>query len=694
MITVSQAPMRRILVTSALPYANGPLHFGHILEAVQTDIWARALRMAGHECFYVCADDTHGTPIMLKAQAEGVTAEELIAGIAAEHRATYQDFLIDHSIFHSTHSDENRRCTEQLFQSLDTAGYISRRSIRQAYDASAQMFLPDRYVKGTCPRCQAIDQYGDSCEVCGATYSPSDLKDPISVISGTTPVERESEHLFFRLGAFEPMLREWTRSGAIHDSVANKLEEWFSAGLRDWDISRDAPYFGFEIPGHPGKYFYVWLDAPVGYMAASLALAERKGLDFTRWWAADSDAELHHFIGKDILYFHTLFWPAVLQGAGFRRPTQVHAHGFLTVNGQKMSKSRGTFITGRRYLERLPPEPLRYYFAAKLGPGIDDMDLSLDDFVSRFNSDVVGKLVNIASRCSGFIARGGGRLAMTLPDSSLYTEFAAVGPRIAALYESRDFIAAIREIAALADRANQYIDAQKPWNLAKDPDRAADVVAVCTQGINLFRVLMTYLAPVLPAMAERAGHFLGHPVARWDDVTLPLLGTELAAYEPLAIRLDPKVVATLIEENPTAAPAPAQPAAATTSTAAVAPKPATPAPEANAAGKGEITIDDFSKLDLRIGKVLECGLVEGSDKLLRLQIDLGNGDIRQIFSGIRESYAPETMVGRNVVVIANLKPRKMRFGISQGMVLCASNDNPGVFLVSPDDGGTLGMTVS
>jgi methionyl-tRNA synthetase len=691
--------MRRILVTSALPYANGPLHFGHVLEAVQTDIWARSMRMAGHECLYVCADDTHGTPIMLKAQAEGMTPEQLIAGIEAEHRATYQGFLIDHAFFHSTHSDENRHCTETIFKALDAAGYISRRSIRQAYDESAQMFLPDRYVKGTCPRCEAADQYGDSCEVCGATYSPSDLKNPVSVLSGTPPVERESEHLFFRLDAFEAMLREWTRSGAIHESVANKLEEWFSAGLRDWDISRDAPYFGFEIPGHPGKYFYVWLDAPVGYMAASLALAQRDGLDFEGWWASDSTAELHHFIGKDILYFHTLFWPAVLQGAGYRRPTQVHAHGFLTVNGQKMSKSRGTFITGQRYLERLPPEPLRYYFAAKLGPGIDDMDLSLDDFVSRFNSDVVGKLVNIASRCAGFVARGGGRLATALPDPALYAEFADACPRIAALYESRDFIAAIREIASLADRANQYIDTQKPWNLAKDPARAEEVLAVCTQGINLFRVLMTYLAPVLPAMAIKAGRFLGHPVTRWDDVAAPLLGSELAVYEPLATRLDPKVVATLIDDTHaaptvTAAPPPQKPAPAPAAAPSATTAAASTPTSAPVSSKGEITIDDFAKLDLRVGKVLECSLVDGSDKLLRLQIDLGNGDVRQIFSGIRESYAPETMVGRHVVVIANLKPRKMRFGLSQGMVLCASDDNPGVYLVSPDDGGAPGMTVT
>ena len=681
--------MRRILVTHALPYANGPLHFGHILEAVQTDVWARFMRLAGNECVLVCADDTHGTPMMLKAQAEGITPEELIAGVAKEHRATYAGFLIRYDFFHSTHSAENREMTDRIFRALDAAGYIARRTIRQAYDAEAQMFLPDRYVKGTCPRCGAKDQYGDSCEVCGATYSPSELIDPVSVVSGTRPIERESEHLFFRLGAFEPMLREWTRSGAIDDSVANKLDEWFDAGLRDWDISRDAPYFGFEIPGHPGKYFYVWLDAPIGYMGASLALARRDGLDFDAWWGAGSTAELHHFIGKDILYFHTLFWPAVLTGAGFRRPTAVHTHGFLTVNGQKMSKSRGTFITGQRYLERLPPEALRYYFAAKLSPGVEDMDLSLDDFVSRYNSDVVGKLVNIASRCAGFVARGGGRLAAQLPDPGLYAEFAEARGRIAALYERCDFAAAIREIAALADRANQYIDAHKPWNLAKDPARAAEALAVCTQGINLFRVLITFLKPVLPAMADRAEVFLGRPLRHWDDVATPLLDAPLAAYEPLATRLDPKVVATLIEAEapPAAAPAPV-PAAA--SPAAVAPAAAKPV--AAAGPPAEITVDDFARIDLRVARVIAAEYVEGADKLLKLTVDVG-AEPRTVFAGIRSAYAPEQLVGRHVVIVANLKPRKMRFGVSQGMVLAASGDGPGVFLVSPDAGAAAGMAV-
>jgi len=687
--------MRRILVTSALPYANGPLHFGHILEAVQTDIWARSLRLAGHECVYVCADDTHGTPMMLKAQAEGITPEELIAGVEAEHRATYRDFLVEHAQFHSTHSAENREMTEKIYLALEQAGYIAKRTIRQAYDAQAQMFLPDRYVKGTCPRCGTKDQYGDSCESCGATYAPSELLDAVSVVSGTAPVERESEHLFFRLDAFEAMLREWTRSGALHPSVANKLDEWFNAGLRDWDISRDAPYFGFEIPGHPGKYFYVWLDAPVGYMASSLALARREGRDFDAWWGADSTAELHHFIGKDILYFHTLFWPAVLTGAGFRRPTQVHAHGFLTVNGQKMSKSRGTFITGRRYLDRLPPEALRYYFAAKLGPGIDDMDLSLDDFVNRFNSDVVGKLVNIASRCAGFIARAGGSLAAQLPEPALYEEFAAQRTRIASLYEARDFAAAIREIAALADRANQYIDTQKPWNLAKDPARAADVLAVCTQGINLFRVLITFLAPVLPAMAQKAGRFLGQPIQHWDDVARPLLGTPLAAYEPLATRLDPKAVASLIEPEAGAAAAEATAPAAAPVAKPIAAKAAGPTAQAAApaaAPVDEITVEEFARIDLRVARVVAAEYVEGADKLLKLTLDLG-GEPRTVFAGIRGAYAPEQLVDRHVVVVANLKPRKMRFGLSQGMVLAASGDGTGIFLVGPDSGAAAGMRV-
>jgi len=673
---------RRILVTSALPYANGPLHLGHIIEAVQTDIWVRFQRLRGHDALYVCAEDTHGTPIMIKAQSEGITPEELIARIAESHRADYQGFLIGHDQFHSTHSAENRYFTDLMFEQLQADGHIARRSVRQAYDEQAGMFLPDRYVRGTCPKCKAPDQYGDSCEACGATYSPADLIEPKSTLSGTAPVWRDSEHLFFSLGRFEAMLRDWVKSGSLQDAVRAKLDEWFSAGLQDWDISRDAPYFGFEIPGHPGKYFYVWFDAPIGYLGSFKALCERRGLDMQAYLGADSTAELHHFIGKDISYFHTLFWPAVLHGAGFRRPTAVHVHGFLTINGQKMSKSRGTFITARRYLEHLPAEPLRYYFAAKLGPGVDDIDLSLEDFTARVNSDLVGKLVNIASRCAGFVARSGGRLATALPDTALYTEFTATAPRIAEMYERLDYSQSMREIMALADRANQYVDAHKPWALAKDPARAEEALAVATQGINLFRVLMVYLAPVLPEMTCHAAGFLGAPLARWDEIDSPLLGSPLAPYQALAQRLDPKTVAQLVE-TPMEKPAPVANAA----TAPTAPT----APAAPAAAT--IGIDDFAKLDLRIAKVIAAEAVEGSDKLLKLTLDLG-AEQRTVFSGIRKSYSPEQLQGRSVVVIANLAPRKMRFGVSEGMVLCASGADDRVFLLTADDGAAGGMKIS
>ena len=688
---------RRILVTSALPYANGPLHFGHIIEAVQTDVWVRFQRLRDNECLYVCAEDTHGTPIMIKAQSEGLTPEALIARVAAEHRADYQGFLIGHDQFHSTHSAENRHFTDLMFGRLKDAGHITQRSVRQAYDEQAGMFLPDRYVRGTCPRCKAVDQYGDSCEVCGATYSPADLIDPKSTISGTTPVWRDSEHLFFALGRFEPMLREWVRSGSLQDSVRAKLAEWFETGLQDWDISRDAPYFGFEIPGHPGKYFYVWFDAPIGYLGSLKALCDRRGLDLDAFLKPGSDIELHHFIGKDISYFHTLFWPAVLDGSGFRKPTAVHVHGFLTVDGQKMSKSRGTFVTARRYLERLPPEALRYYFAAKLGPGVDDIDLALGDFTARVNSDLVGKLVNIASRCAGFVAKGGGTLARELPDPGLYAEFTAAAPRIADLYEGLDYAQAMREIMALADRANQYVDAHKPWALAKDPARAAEALAVATQGINLFRVLMVYLAPVLPDTACKAAGFLGAPLASWDEIATPLLDRPLAPYEPLAVRLDPKVVAELIETPAAAVPAAATGAAATATPAATkaaaASKPAAAKPAAAAAPPGTITIDDFAKLDLRVAKVVEASDVEGSDKLLKLTLELGN-ERRTVFSGIRHTYTAASLVGRHVVVVANLAPRKMRFGVSEGMVLCAADADDRVYLLSPDDGAASGLPIS
>lgn len=662
---------RQILVTSALPYANGSLHLGHIIEAVQTDVWVRFQKMQGHSCLYVCAEDTHGTPIMIRAQSEGIRPEDLIARVAAEHKADYRDFLIGHDQFHSTHSPENRYFTDSMFERLQAAGHITRRSVRQAYDEKAGMFLPDRYVRGTCPTCKAVDQYGDSCEACGATYTPAELIEPRSTISDTAPVWRESEHLFFALGHFEAMLRDWVKSGSLQDAVRSKLDEWFNAGLQDWDISRDAPYFGFEIPGAPGKYFYVWFDAPIGYLGSFKAYCDRTGLDLQHYLHPDSTTELHHFIGKDISYFHTLFWPAVLHGSGFRRPTAVHVHGFLTINGQKMSKSRGTFITARRYLDHLPAEALRYYFVAKLGAGVDDIDLSLEDFTARVNSDLVGKLVNIASRCAGFIARGGGRLAPALADSALYAEFIAAAPRLATLYEARDYSQAIRDIMALADKANQYVDANKPWALAKDPARADEVVAVATQGINLFRVLMVYLAPVLPQMACKAAAFLGAPLARWSEIDQPLLGTPLANYEPLALRLDPKQVAALVDTT-----------SATVTT-----------PAAAAATKPLISIDDFAKLDLRMARIADASAVEGSDKLLKLTLELGE-ERRTVFSGIRKAYSPDALVGRHVVVVANLAPRKMRFGVSEGMVLCASDAADRLFLLGADDGVTSGLPVS
>ncbi len=667
---------RKILVTSALPYANAPLHLGYIMEAVQTDIWVRFQKMRGNDCIYCCAEDAHGTPIMIRAQQEGITPETLIAFTAEEHRRDLDGFLIGMDQFHSTHSAENVRFTHEIYTRLRDAGYIARRAVRQAYDEKAGMFLPDRYVRGTCPRCKSPDQYGDSCEVCGSTYTPADLIDPISTVSQTTPVWRESDHLFFKLGAFETMLREYVGSSSLQPAVRAKLAEWFEAGLQDWDISRDAPYFGIEIPDAPGKFFYVWFDAPIGYIGSFEAWRAAHAASFDAYWKSETATELYHFIGKDISYFHTLFWPAVLRGAGLRRPTGVCVHGFLTINGQKMSKSRGTFITAQHFLERLPPEPLRYYFAAKLSNGIEDIDFSLDDFVARANSDLVGKLVNIASRCAGFIERGGGRLAAALPEPALYDEFVAAGEHIAALYESRDYSAAIREIMELADRANRYIDRHKPWALARDAARADEVRAIATQGVNLFRVLMSYLAPVLPRMAQAAAAFLGTSFDSWSAIATPLLAQPIARYQPLATRLEPAAVASLIAPAPGATPQAAPVVGAVTAAA-------------------NISIDEFSRLDLRVARVITAELVEGSDKLLRLTLDLGS-EQRTVFSGIRAAYRPDELNGRLVVVIANLAPRKMRFGVSQGMVLCANGDDDasGVFLLAADSGAQPGMKVS
>ncbi len=674
-------PHRRILVTSALPYANGPIHLGYLLEAIQTDIWVRFQRLRGNECHYVCADDTHGTPIMLKAQAEGVSPEALIERVNIEHKRDLADMLISLDNFGSTHAPENKVLCDRMYVALRTSGNIERRTIKQAYDAVANMFLPDRYVKGTCPNCGTPGQYGDSCEACGATYTPADLKDPISVVSGTTPIERESEHYFFRLSRFDQDLRSWIAGGAVQESVARKLEEWFSQGLKDWDISRDAPYFGFEIPQAPGKFFYVWFDAPIGYLASFTQLCERTGLKFDDFFTARASTELHHFIGKDILYFHTLFWPAVLQGAGMRRPTAVHAHGFVTINGQKMSKSRGTFITARRYLDSFSPEYLRYYFAAKLGPGIDDLDMNLEEFTARLNSDIVGKLVNIASRCAGFISKtSGGRLAGSIADEALFASFTAQAEQIAAAYESLDYAGAIRDIMALADRANQYIDQRKPWMLAKKPENAAEVQGVCTLGLNLFRTLMIYLAPVLPDMAARSAHFFGESGWTWRSAATPLLGTPIKPYEALATRLDAKAVANLIE--PVAANA-------ATSTSA----PAATAVAAAPAAAEVISIEEFGRIDLRVARILSAELIPGADKLLKLRVDLGAQGERELFAGIRAAYEPASLIGRLTVVVANLQPRKMRFGVSAGMVLAAGPGGKDIFLLAPDSGATPGMRV-
>ena len=667
---------RRILVTSALPYANGPLHLGHMVEQIQTDIWVRFQKLRGHECHYVCASDAHGTPIMLKAEQEGISPEALIARVQASHRADSGGFLVGFDNFHTTHSPENRHYTELFYERLLAAGYIARRPIQQAYDPVKNLFLPDRYIKGGCPRCSAPDQYGDSCEVCGATYGPTDLKNPVSVLSGATPVTRESEHFFFRLGAFEQMLREWTTSASVQPEIANKLAEWFEQGLQDWDISRDAPYFGFEIPREPGKYFYVWLEAPIGYMASAQDYCNRTGLSFDDFWSAGSTAELHHFIGKDIAYFHTLFWPAMLHGAGYRRPTAVHCHGFLTVNGQKMSKSRGTFIMARTYLEHLDPEYFRYYIAGKLGPAVEDIDLNLEDFVLRVNADLVGKVVNIASRCAGFISkRFDGKLDGA--DTALVAELTSAADTIAAHYEQREYAKAMRVVMGLADRANQYIDQEKPWQLAKDPAQESRVQAVCSTGIELFRVLMTYLKPVLPAMAARAEDFLQSTLT-WDALAAPLGAHTVAAFSPLMNRVDMDKVNAMIEDSKSNTAPAAAPAAA----------PATPAlPIAP-----EISIDDFAKIDLRVARVAAAAHVDGADKLIQLTLDLGDGE-RNVFAGIKSAYAPESLVGRLVVVVANLAPRKMRFGVSQGMVLAAGPGGKEIFLLSPDSGAQPGMQV-
>jgi len=648
---------KQILVTSALPYANGAIHLGHMLEYIQTDIWARFQRSQGHECYFAWADDAHGTPVMLSARAEGTTAEELIDRMNEEHKTDFRDFGISFDNYSSTHSEYNREQVEYIYQRLDEGGYIERRNIKQLYDEEEGMFLPDRFIRGTCPKCGTEDQYGDSCESCGSTYSPTDLLNPRSAVSGSKPVFRESEHYFVRLSEFEQPLKEWVSSGALQSEVANKLQEWFIDGLRDWDISRDAPYFGFQIPGTQDKYFYVWVDAPIGYISSFRELCEREGLNFDDWWGVDSEAEVYHFIGKDIVYFHTLFWPAMLMGAGLRTPTAVYAHGFLMVDGAKMSKSRGTFIKARTYLDHLNPDYLRYYFAAKLGPGTADIDLNLEDFVQRVNSDVVGKVVNIASRCAGFIQRKfNGRLSDKLPAPELYDSFIQARDAIAADFDGRNYQSAIRRIMSLADEANRYIDDEKPWQQIKHEDKQEQVHGVCTQGINLFRVLITYLAPVLPFTAHKAAAFLGQDVDDWQAIDQPMLDVPINTFQPLVTRIDPLKIQAMVDDSRESL----KPAEAGTASE-------------NADGiedlADEITIDDFLKVDF-------------------------GGESRTVFAGIKSAYDPATLVGRHTVMVANLKARKMRFGTSEGMVLAAGPGGKELFILEPDEGARPGMRVT
>lgn len=674
-------PKRKILVTSALPYANGPIHLGHLVEYIQTDIWVRFQRVMGNTCYYVCADDAHGTPIMLKAEAEGVTPEQLINQVGEQHRRDFSDFLISFDNYHSTHSSENRHFSELFYSRLKEKGHIIRRTISQFFDPQKQMFLPDRFVRGTCPMCSAEDQYGDNCEVCGSTYAPTDLIDPVSVVSGAKPQEKETEQLFFKLGDFQQFLEKWLASGHTQTEIANKQKELFAEQLFEWDISRNAPYWGFEIPDEPGKFFYVWMDAPIGYLASFQNLCTREGLDFDEFLKPDSKCELYHFIGKDIARFHTLFWPAQLHGSGFRTPTAVWCHGFLTVNGQKMSKRHGTFITAETYLQHLSPEYLRYYFAAKLDDGISDLDLSMDDFKARVNSDLVGKLVNIASRCAGFISKEfSGKLSETLPDMKTFQEFVDAGEAIAEAYEKRYYSKAMRTIMALADRANQYVAAAEPWVLIKQPKRHDEVQQICTQGLNLFRILIVFLKPVLPETTRNAEAFLNLPPQRWQDIKTPLLACQIESYEPLLTRINDKQIKAMIEDSKITP----QQAVATETTA----PDATP----NNSTAELISIDEFSKVDLRIAKIVTAEYVEGADKLLRLQLDVG-GPQHTVFAGIKSAYEPKDLEGRLTVFVANLAPRKMKFGVSEGMLLVAEANNNELFLLSPDEGAKPGMKV-
>ena len=675
--------IRKILVTSALPYANGSIHLGHLLEHIQTDIWTRFQRMRGHSCYSVCADDAHGTPVMLKAQQLGITPEQMVAQTRDEHHQDLIDFGVNYDNYHVTHSDENKELCELVYNRLDEAGYISKRVISQLYDPEKEMFLPDRFVQGTCPKCGAEDQNGDSCDVCGATYDPTELKNPRSVVSGAEPVLRDSEHYFFDLPQFQDMLQDWLQSGAVQPEIANKLKEWFEEGMHQWDISRDAPYFGFEIPNAPGKFFYVWVDAPVGYMASFKNLCDKtNSLNFDEYWDKDSDAELYHFIGKDITYFHCLFWPAMLEGAGFRKPTAVNVHGFVTVNGAKMSKSKGTFIKGRTYLDHLNPEYLRYYFASKLSDAVSDIDLNFEDFAQKVNSDLVGKVVNIASRCASFITkRFDGKLSNNVLEPELVAEFHQAQASIALAFEKRQYHKAIREIMALADKANQFIDTNAPWVTIKDETKQQFTHDVCSLGINLFRILVVYLKPVVPTLAAQSETFLNDELT-WESSQSVLTDHPINKFKALMQRVDMDKVNAMVEDSKENLEAISQQESQLDANSPLAKDPIAEM----------ISFEDFAKIDLRIARIIKAEHVEKADKLLRLELDLG-GETRQVFAGIKSAYQPEDLEGKLTVMVANLAPRKMRFGMSEGMVLAAGPGGEDLWILNPDDGAQPGMKV-
>lgn len=680
---------RKILVTCALPYANGSIHLGHMLEHIQADIWVRYQRLRGNDINFICADDAHGTPIMLKAQQMGITPEEMIAAVSEEHQKDFAGFDISFDNYHSTHSDENRELASSIYLELKKNGFITSRTISQLFDPEKEMFLPDRFVKGTCPKCKSEEQYGDNCDNCGETYSPTDLINPKSAVSGATPVMKDSEHFFFDLPQFESMLKEWTRSGSLQTETANKMQEWFESGLQQWDISRDAPYFGFEIPGETNKFFYVWLDAPIGYMGSFKNLCDKRDdLDFDEYWKLNSTTELYHFIGKDIVYFHSLFWPAMLDGAGFRKPNNVFVHGYVTVNGAKMSKSKGTFIKAGTYLNHLDPECLRYYYAAKLNSRIDDLDLNLEDFTQRVNSDVVNKIVNLASRNAGFITkRFDGKLSDNFVAPELYNEFVAASDRIAELYETREFSRAIREITALADKANQYIDEKAPWVLAKEEGKEQELQEVASVGINLFRVLMAYLKPVMPELAARTEAFLNETLT-WECIAQPLTSHEITKFKALFNRIDPKKVEAMVEESKEDAAvemAAKEKAEAEKEKASQTELDKEPIAD-------EIEFDAFEAVDMRIARIISCEEVPKANKLLKFQLDIG-GETRQVFSGIKSAYKPEELEGKLTVMVANLKPRKMKFGMSEGMILAAGPGGKDLWILEPHEGAQPGMRV-